>query len=380
MGPQAKTKPAPPPLDGEVLYDYFLKQQDGHTADHLAFLDRGIDNSPLKDQIAHYPSRLHSMRPDAGPGPTFPELGQMPDIDPHGLDFLHADISHACVAVGSWHNHQLSTRWMGRNATTPAQMWSATKPYPMVLTAIKAGSTPIDQCRLQDSSQSIPVTQAFEAIVSYRQGGSASNRLARTFKHLHTPDGLEGWVKSVTGNQKLTFRGGYGEPATMARPRLVHCSTTVLSSPGQEHKGNNLVSAYDLTRTVANLGWHSHLPTSKQLPNLEEKNADSLSRALGTDSARFFEAAWEALGLQERIEDPVVISKMGFGLSDERNQWEEVYTAFVQFTDKATQQRHQMAVALKGNQAPQDQAAQKLDSRMVAQIALIVQRQLDGKL
>jgi hypothetical protein len=263
-------------------------------------------------------------------------------------------------------------------------MWSATKTYPMIRTVIRANQVApqvtMEECRLRENTQSLPLTEAFDAIVSYRQGGSASNRLARTLKHLHTPDQLEGWLKSVTGNSRLTFRGGYGEAPTMTRPELVQGDKPLLTSPGQAHPGSNLVSAYDLTRTMANLGWHSHLPPQKQMTGLQPSGADSLTRALGTDSARFMEAAWEALGLEDRIEDPVVLSKMGFGLSDERNQWEEVYSAFVQFTDRQTQQRHQVALSLKGFKGPQDGAAQQLDSRLAAQIALITQRLVDGRL
>lgn len=375
-------KPAPVPVTGQGLYDYFLQQEEGHDADHLAFLDRGIDNSPLKEQIPDYPLRLIAVRPAEGASQPFPLLGKVPRLE--NLDFLHPDISHACVAVGSWHEGELHTRWLGRNATTPAQMWSATKAYPMVRTTIRANQvapqTPLERCRLADSSQSVPVTEAFDAIVSYRQGGSASNRLARTLKHLHTPEGLEGWLKATTGNQNLTFRGGYGEPPSMARPTLKDGAATLLASPGQEHKGANLVSAYDLTRMMAHLGWHYRLPAEKRLPDLADHGADTLARAFGTDSARFLEAAWEALGLADRIENPVVLSKMGFGLSDERNQWEEVYSAFIQFTDKQTGRSHQLALALKGFKAPGERAAQKLDARMATEIALLTQKVVDGQL
>ncbi len=104
-------------------------------------------------------------------------------------------------------------------------------------------------------------------------------------------------------------------------------------------------------------------------------------RALGTDSARFADAAIDALGLKDRVRDLVIISKLGFGLSDTRKQFEEVYTSYIQFTDSPTGRPCQVAITLRGAKPPStSRAAMELDARMATQVALILQRLLDGSL
>jgi len=81
-------------------------------ADKLAFLYRGVQNSPYKQDIKDYPERLKA-KPDRdnvvsygetvvlkGSDKTvtftpYPEVGKMPQIDQQGLDFLHGDIQEA---------------------------------------------------------------------------------------------------------------------------------------------------------------------------------------------------------------------------------------------------------------------------------------------
>lgn len=364
---------------GEALYQRFLKQSiaEGSNADHLSFLDRGIDSSWLKEHIPAYPSRLHTLKPAAGAGDAYPATGVLPRVE-KGLDFLDPSINEACVVVGGWQDGQLRSRWVGRNALEPAQMWSATKTFPMTRVAVKASGAKLENCTLTGG---LPLTRAFDAIVSYRDGGSASNRHARTLKHFDTPAGLESWLHRSTGNPTSTFRGGYGEPASIARPTLKEGDKTVLTASGFEHKGENLVSAYDLCRMLSNTAWHPHLRPESRLPGLQQAGADTLARALGTDSARFVDVSLEALGLQDRIENPVVLSKLGFGLSDSRKRWESVYSAFVSFTDKQTGETHQLAMALRGHHEPSGpRPAVELDARMAASVAQIIQQVVDGKL
>ncbi|MBD3558109.1 hypothetical protein H6S82_04475, partial [Planktothrix sp. FACHB-1355] len=86
----------------------------GASADRLAFLYRGVQKSPYKEQIKDYPERLKA-KPDGervvsygetvvlkGSGKTvtfssYPEVGKLPEIDNKGLDFLHGDIQEACL-------------------------------------------------------------------------------------------------------------------------------------------------------------------------------------------------------------------------------------------------------------------------------------------
>lgn len=382
--PRGTHKPAPA-TDPASLYAYFLQQQEGHDADHLAFLDRGIEQSYLQDHLALYPARLSSLRPSerSEVSPPFPKSGQLPAIADQGLEFLHPQVSHACLAVGDWESGTLATRWLGRKALESAQLWSATKVFPMLRTCVQAGSqTPLAQASIQDSkgAVSLPLQQVFDSIVSYREGTQTSNAHARMLKHFDTPWASQNWLHSCTGNRHSEFQGGYGHAATIARPLLVDDQgNPLLAAAGAEHKGRNLVSVYDLCRTMGQLGWDAHLPTESKLEGVTS-GLPMVQKALGQDSARFLEAAWEALGLDGRIENPVVLSKMGFGLSDERGQWEEVYAAFVQFGDRQTGRQHQFSLALKVAQKPQgDRTPQELDALMATQIALVVQKIIQGE-
>ena len=278
----------------------------------------------------------------------------------------------------------MQASWLGRNALAPVQMWSATKIFPMLRTVIKAqAASPRSKPEHWRIPGAGPITEVFDSIVSYRQGGSRSNRLARTLKQFDTPGTLEGWLQSVTGNRSLQFRGGYGESPTVARPTLVDEATgqTLLKASGSDHTGRNLVSAYDLCRTLSNLAWHPQMSPSQRIAGLQQSGANALVQALGTDSARFVDVALEELGLQNRLEDLVVLSKLGFGLSDERNRWESVYSAFVSFRDRETGRSHQLSLALKGHHAPEGpRPAVELDSRMATQVALILQKVVTGQL
>ncbi len=373
-------------FDGEELYQRFLDRsiEEGSNADHLAYLDRGIDSSFLKSQIGSYPSRLSTTRPTPlGPALAYPDSGSLPSIE-GGLEFLHPEIAEACLCLGSSHEGQLQARWLGRNALTPAQMWSATKTFPMMRAVIKAQQK---SPRSNPEHWSIPgagkLTEVFDAIVSYRQGGSRSNRLARTLKQFDSPVGQENWLKGLTGNQKLQFRGGYGESPSVARPSLVDQSngSTLLKASGSDHTGSNLVSAYDLCRTLTNLAWHPLMNPQQRLPGLQQAGADTLVRALGTDSARFVDVALEELDLKDRLDHLVVLSKLGFGLSEERKRWESVYSAFVSFRERQTGRSHQLALALRGHHATEGtRPAVELDSRMASQVALILQKVVKGEL
>lgn len=383
--PSLVYKPAPA-TDAESLYAYFLKQQDGHDADHLAFLDRGIDQSYLKDHLVHYRQRLAEGQPSPRPeaSPPFPEVGKLPSFEEGRLDFLHPQVSHACLAIGDWESGQLATRWLGRNPLESAQMWSATKVFPMMRCCVQAGpQAPLQGARIQDRSggHSMPLEKVFDSIVSYREGTQTSNAHARMLKHFDTPWATQRWLHDWTGNRKSEFQGGYGSSATLAQPFLLSEQGQTLVPPsGAEHRGRNQVSAYDLCRSMAQLGWQSKLPLGSQLPGLEA-GTPLLQSALSLDSARFLEAAWEALGLEDRLENPVVLSKMGFGLSDERGQWEEVYTAFVQFGDRQTGRQHQFCLALKLARKPQgDRTPQELDALTATQVALVVDKLVKGTL
>lgn len=84
-----------------------------------AFVARTLRNSPFASEVDDYPEHL-KQKPDGtnlvsygtsikltGSGKTvtftdYPNRGQLPNIDPSGLNFLPSNISHACVCVGSF--------------------------------------------------------------------------------------------------------------------------------------------------------------------------------------------------------------------------------------------------------------------------------------
>jgi hypothetical protein len=377
-------------LDPDALYTRYLLGEKGHTPDQMAYQDRGIDASPYKDDIASYPQRLANLPGDGGLSiaSTYPPLGTIPDIDTTGLDFLHPDILEACVCIGRWDNGKPVTTWLGRNALEPVQMWSATKIIPMTHTVVKANqahpTTSLDDAKVTDPSgarEPIAIPAAFDAIVSYRQGASMSNQLARMFKQFDTPAELEGFLQNTTGNRATTFRGGYGEPPYIESPQLRDASgTEVLKAAGEDHRGDNFVSAYDLCRLMTQVAWHPHLAAGLRLPGAVQSGIDTLVRGLGTDSARFTDVAFESLGLQDRVQDPVIISKLGFGLSDIRKQWEQVYTAYVQFKDAQSGQTFVAAMALRGARPGPNEAALELDARMATEVTRIIDRLVDGTL
>ncbi|MBD0335158.1 MAG: hypothetical protein ICV62_06700 [Cyanobacteria bacterium Co-bin13] len=375
------------------IFREYLKQEAGFDAAHLAFLDRGIQTSPFEKLVENYPSYLwlkppaantvqapaaktssprpyprsalrraarffappaaHATALPASPSrPVFcpvpqpyPERGTLPNIEETRLDFLHADIQQACLCLGQFANQQLKTTWLGHNALANSELWSATKVLPLLhlISQVhsKAIQADIDQLVIRSGSRSagFSIHDLAVDMVNYEYDISSSNALAAMFKLFTTPQTLEQWLKGITGNTKLMFRGNYGEGPFMGRPVLwdQERQQVLLAAAGARHGGPNALSTYDMTRIMTMLGWHPHLPASAQLPRAQWKSLESIVRALGRDSARYVDAAIERLGLRSVIQSPVIISKMGFGYSSQRRRTELVYSAFVQFIDARPQ-------------------------------------------
>jgi len=144
-----------------------------------------------------------------------------------------------------------------------------------------------------------------------------------------------------------------------------------------------LISAYDLTRIVSQIAWHRHLPPTNRLPAAQWHSLTSLITAMGYDTARYVDTAIAALGLQYFIGDPVVISKMGFGYSDQRKCTELTYTACVQFVDRLAKSHDQSVPKLRSvnmtlravlDLKNPDREALEIDARMAATVAEILRR------
>ncbi|MEI6428127.1 MAG: peptidoglycan-binding domain-containing protein [Pseudanabaena sp. ELA607] len=366
---------------GDRLFQKFWNEQQlltnmGQVSDaHLGFLDRGAKGtpagtvhdlpnrnfapSPFLAQASQFTQRL-AQQPD-GVHVTaykeietiadsavrvrfrpFPNIGVLPPIEEVGLEFLHPDITEACVTTATIIKGQLLTRWIGRNALRNAQFWSTTKIIPLLYTIAaanrKSPTLPINQCWVTDKARSMAYNfgDLASRICTYEEmNGMTSNALAAMFKQFTSPQDLEKWLKSVTGNQQLVFQGRYGEAPFLPLPYLMGGANhaLVLESSTQAHRGDNLISAYDLTRVITQMAWHRHLAPSQRIPAVQWHSLSTLIEAMSLDTARYFDAAFSALGLEKFISQPVVLSKMGFGYSDQRQRTELTYSAYVQFID-----------------------------------------------
>jgi hypothetical protein len=409
---------------GDRLFQKFWNEQQllvnmGQVSDaHLGFLDRGAKGTPtgtvhdlpnrsfapspffaqanqFTQRLGQQPDGIHvithkeveilagsSVRVRFRP---FPNVGALPQIEEVGLEFLHPDITEACVVTGTIIKGQLLTRWMGRNALRNAQFWSTTKIIPLLYTIAaanrKSPRLPINQCWITDKARTVAYNfgDLASRICTYEEtNGMTSNGLSAMFKQFTTPQNLEGWLKSITGNQKLVFQGRYGEAPFLPLPYLMGGPehSLVLESSTQPHRGENLISAYDLTRVVTQMAWHRHLTPSQRLPGAQWHSLATLVEAMSLDTARYFDAAFSALGLERFISQPVILSKMGFGYSDQRKRTELTYTAYVQFVDHLQPIPKWRSVcislrAFKDLKQPKREALE-IDARMAAEVTKIL--------
>ena len=372
----------------------------GASNDNLALLYQGLETSPYKSQIKDYPERLSTKDyQQAGGGDSeksekfipYPSVGNLPEIDEKGLDFLHEDIQEACIFVASFEEGNLLTSWLGRNAFSKGQFWSATKILPIlnVVSRVNANSpsTDVDDCLIRDRDRrkrDVPFYELVWDVVSYGDRIASSNSLAAMFKRFETRQGLENWVKKITGNKNLEFRGGYGEPPYIYRPEIYDLKQkkVVLSATSEGTSGENLVTAYDLTRCITMLGWHQHLSSEVKLPNAQWNSLESIIRAMGTDACRYTDLAIKQLRLDKFISSPVIISKLGNGYSNSRNRYEIIYVMLIQFTDELSQTENNsaklrsFALTLRGA----SKNAVQLDARMAAEVTEILRRVVTNEL
>ncbi|PZV14529.1 MAG: hypothetical protein DCF20_12855 [Pseudanabaena sp.] len=345
-------------------------------SNYLGFLDRGVNGciagsmkglpnrnfspSPLLSHIPAYTDRLSSL-PDGVNVVSYgevamlsnsqvrvrfrpyPAIGTIPNIETIGLEFLHSSIQEACICIGSVVNGQMLTRWIGRNPLSNVQFWSSTKILPLLYTIDTANQIQPNQeianCVIADSQgnkEPRTFAEMAQRICAYEESsGITSNSLSAMFKQFTTPTNLQDWLKRITGNQKLIFQGRYGEAPYIEQPILRDITgTNIINGVKDRHRGDNLISAYDLTRIVSQIAWHRHLAPVSRLTNAKWHSLSTLISVMGQDTARYLDAAIVGLGLSYFIDNPVVISKMGFGYSDQRKQTELTYTACIQFVDR----------------------------------------------
>ncbi|MGA7933624.1 MAG: hypothetical protein WCA35_08760 [Kovacikia sp.] len=406
--------------DRTAIFNYFLSVEmlDGSNQNHLSYLDRGVASSSYAEQIEQYPQRLQ-QKPDGKTVTSlssplkltnrdqtvsfdpYPKRGVMPTLDQTALNFLHADIKEACLCIGSIVNGQMNAHWVGKNALNKGQFWSATKIVPLMNVVCQANKvdakTPIRSCVLHDptgSKSDISFLDAAIDIISYTKdiaeqkeaedGAYVSNSLSALMKRFSSFPELEKWFSDITGNKQLSFRGYYGPAPLIQNPQLCNASSVILNAHAESAKGENLITAYDLTRMVTTLGWHHHISADSHLPAAQWHSLETLVRAMGYDTARYVDAAIAVLGIQSIIQDVVILSKLGFGASDLRHQTELVYTALVQFTDLRPTPNVLRSVGMTFRSTVQkpmangdrdlDEEARWIDARMAAEVTEVLRR------
>ena len=318
-----------------------------------AFVSRSIEQSPFKPLIINYPTFL-AQKPDGTSlisygdsftltnGKTvnfddYPSLGKQPNIDNTGLSFLPSNISHACVCIGSFSdsNSPIKARWLGKDALTPVALWWSTTKFIGVLNTVcqihqNSINTDIDDCVIASHR----FNDLVRDMVSYQ--GLSSNRIGALFKSFSKKEVLSKWIETQTGSSNLNFTGSYGEDPLISPARIKDTTTgnIVLSSGSVgAATSTNSLSAYDLARLISMLGWHLHLPNNAKLPSAQWKSLESIVRAMGHDTARYVDVAFETLGVMNIISEPVIISKVGWG-NVSATSGSMTYTVFVKFVDR----------------------------------------------
>lgn len=298
----------------------------GCHADRLLWLDRGrkFSEAELAQLWQRWQSKLDSNLPPSD-SQIYPELAQIPIIDESKLEFLPIEITEACVCVGYFAQGQLYCQWWGKNALVPVQMWSTTKIVPMIAFLTKIDSycsiTPPEDWQIGGYS----LRQIYDRIMDYSDPQMSSNALAGMLKQFFSPAELNAWLQGITGNSALEFTGLYGELPWIGQPQLIDPRTgqVLLNYSTASHylgTGKNYLSAYDLTRIMSLIGWHEHLPTNSRLPLSQWEYLRLLVTALAKDNARYVDRV---------CPHALVLSKMGFGYSNDRHRTEIAYTCYL---------------------------------------------------
>lgn len=389
----------------QATFQSLHQQEAGFNAEKLAFLDRGIRRSPFQAKIPEYTLHLKSdpqasaaVATPLAKSVAYPAPGDLLFPTEGALDFLSSDILSGCVCLSTLDKGELQTRWLGKDALSDRQLWSATKFVPLLNVIARANAAApaveIDRCQVRavGTQQGYSFDELATGIVTYDNRIATSNSLAAMFKHFETPARLEEWTQQLTGNGQLSFQGRYGEAPFIEFPQLWDPKTqqVLLQAAGEKHKGQNLVSTYDLTRLLTMSGWHWQIPQSAAIPGIQGHSLTSFIQAMGADTARYVDVALETLGLTEYVRSPVIISKSGFGRSDQRDRTELTYSALVQFSlprqgapdPTATHQQYSLGFTLIAAKATGDanQEARYVDALMAAEVTEILRRTITKQL
>ncbi|MDY7004246.1 MAG: hypothetical protein SWX82_09905 [Cyanobacteriota bacterium] len=372
-------------IDREKVYKDFLKAEAGFNNYKLAFLDKGINNSPYQNQLENYPEHLTILPNLAIPGAkNFPNVGEFPDIDEQALSFIHPDIKEACICLTGTAGGPFKSRWLGRNSLDKCQYWSSTKII-AILNVICSINGDINTCQIRGDEKKLDFNEVVEDIFTYEEKIGSSNTLAAMFKCFQNYVDLESWLKEITGNNHTEFQGLYGEEPFIFSPQITQNDRVLLSAVSESKKraeqpGENTVTTYDLTRIISMVGCYYHLPESAKMPGMSWENLQPFIRNAGKDTARYIDVALEKLGIQNSIKYPVILSKLGFGYSSSRKRTELTYTCFTQF--EYQEKIRSIAMTLRGARAlgDFDKEAVEIDARMATEVTEILRRLVTDEL
>ncbi len=341
---------------------------------HLAFLDRGPESSPWLEELAdpRLPSPA-SLPIDADAGPAaYPPRGVLPAIEAGGLEWLGPEIGQACLCLGRRGSQGLQALWLGRDALSPLECLSATKIVPMLNVLARSAR---QGARLQpwgSDALSLDLERVLFDVVSYAGTVGSSNALAALLNQLEPR--REAWIRAHTGGpEALRFGGRYGETPPIAQPLLrAGHDDTILVPFGMAATAGNKVSVYDLTRLLSMLGWHRLLRPAQRLRGLDGGGARLAARALSCDTARYLDAAFADLGLERRVDAPLILSKMGYGESA------LVYCAFLHVRDRRDDAAitHSLAFTLRCPKRTGDREAVRADLAMAEAVTTLLERVL----
>ncbi len=289
----------------------------------------------------------------------YPPLGQIPNIHEQALTWLHPSISEVCLCIARRYQGEIYTQWYGRSPLAPVQMWSTSKIIPMLALTLRASAlapnTNVEKWQIAGYSFS----QICDRILDYGdQERLTSNALAGMLKQFFCPEELQDWLVQITGNRQITFTGLHGEPPFLAQPTLwldEDCQIQPAPIPHAVGVGQNLISAYDLTRILSLIAWHNYLPIANP------QHLKPLLSALTRDCARYLAVALSYTTVPYPA--PYTLSKMGFGFSDQRQRYEIAYTGYSSLADDLA-----ICLSLRGY----DASALVLDARITTVIIEIL--------
>jgi hypothetical protein len=138
------------------------------------------------------------------------------------------------------------------------------------------------------------------------------------------------------------------------------------------------------------VAWHYQLSNQADLPAAMGHSLKPFIRTMGNDTARYVDAALDTLGLRPYLQSPVIISKSGFGRSDQRDRTELTYCALVQFSlprqgapdPTAPYQQYSLSFTLIVTKQTGDgnEEARYVDARMTAEVTEILRRMVTNTL